>query len=79
MDNGNPNIQIEITDATEFHCFRLTLNPQSGEHIEIMLHGRSLVDLIHKCSIALCDWQAQTTGYLIDRLQRAICEPSSES
>ena len=90
MDNGNPNIQIEITDATEFHCFRLILNPQStpggtvrpaGEppRIEIMLHGRSLVDLIHKCSIALCDWQAQTTGYLIDRLQRAACEPSNES
>jgi hypothetical protein len=36
--------------------------------IEVMLHARSLVDLIHKCSIALCEWQSQTTGYLLDRM-----------
>jgi hypothetical protein len=68
--SDNPNIQVEITDASEFHCFRLTLNPASapGERIEIMLHARSLVDLIHKCSLALCDWQAQNTDYLLKRL-----------
>jgi hypothetical protein len=83
--DGNPNIRVEITDASEFHCFRLVLNPSSvpvnlgvskeaeepetyTPSIEIMLHARSLVDLIHKCSLALCDWQAQTTGYLIDRI-----------
>ena len=125
---GNSNILVEITDAQEFHCFRLVLNPKAGAlpleteelsrlltaaenvalhswtpsvteqyhherirdmeklreivkavrntheqgqidsvgQIEIMLHARSLVDLIHKCSEALCDWQQQTTGYLID-------------
>src|SRR5947209_2698627 len=65
----NLNIQVEITDASEFHCFRLILNPSSapGERIEIMLHGRSLVDLIHKCSAALCDWQAETTDSLLKR------------
>lgn len=67
---GDPhaNIIVEITDPQEFHCFRLVFNPKSapGQSIEIMLHGRSLVDLIHKCSIALCDWQAQTTEYLLD-------------
>lgn len=73
---GNSNILIEITDAREFHCFRLVLHPQGmpdGSHprIEIMLHGRSLVDLIHKCSLALCDWQAQTTGYLLERIEAA--------
>jgi hypothetical protein len=70
VPEGNRNIQVEITDPSEFHCFRLILNPQSapGERIEIMLHARSLVDLIHKCSLALCDWQAQNTQYLIDRL-----------
>jgi hypothetical protein len=25
---GNSSIQVEITDASEFHCFRLLLNPQ---------------------------------------------------
>ena len=64
---GNSNIIVEVTDAREFHCFRLVLNPKSapGERIEIMLHARSLVDLIHKCNIALCDFQKQSTDYLL--------------
>lgn len=65
---GNSNIQVELTDASEFHCFRIVLNPRSGERIELMLHARSLVDLIHKCSLALCDWQAQTSADLLRRL-----------
>lgn len=102
----NPNIQVEITDASEFHCFKLVLNPKSapvGElsaccgvpalsspegfictgciqtcvvipagqgRIEVMFHARSLVDLIHKCSLALCEWQQQSSAYLIERLQQ---------
>jgi len=58
-------IQVEITDATEFHCFRMTLRTPSGQNIEVMLHARSLVDLIHECSTALCEWQKQTTAMLI--------------
>ena len=62
-------IRVEITDASAFHCFRLTLTSRSspGQQIEIMLHARSLVDLIHRCSSALCDWQLQTTSELIQR------------
>ena len=69
-DTTNPNIKVELTDASEVHCFRLTLNPKSapGEKIEIMFHARSLVDLIHKCSLALCDWQAKNTDYLLKKL-----------
>lgn len=81
MKDQNPNIQVEITDPHEFHCFRLILNPceaedatgtrqASGHAIEIMFHARSLVDLIHKCSLALCDWQAQTSAELIEKLTR---------
>jgi len=64
------SIQVEITDAREFHCFRLILSPASApeQQIEIMLHARSLVDLIHQCSTALCEWQAQTTSELIQRM-----------
>jgi len=61
----NKPIQVEITDASEFHCFRLLLSPPSGEKIEIMLHARALVDLIHECSAALCGWQKHTTTVLI--------------
>jgi hypothetical protein len=60
-------IRVEITDATEFHCFRMVLNPRSapGQQIEVMLHATALVDLIHQCSLALCAWQKQTTTALI--------------
>ena len=54
-----------MTDPTEFYCFRLTLNPKSGERIEIMLHASALVDLIHECSQRLCEWQQMTTEHLI--------------
>lgn len=109
MPDENANIQVEITDAREFHCFRLVLNPKfeecqncegkgyevgdrgvheqepetytcdvcrgigklpvAGSGIEIMLHARSVVDLIHKLSLALCDWQTQTSARLIDHLK----------
>ena len=75
-DAGNSNIQVEITDPSEFHCFKLTLNPKAEEtgqevhRIEIMLHARTLVDLIHKCSLAYSDWAADRSQYLIDRLVR---------
>lgn len=69
--SGSPPFQVEITDASEFHCFRLTLNPRSGDRIEVMLHARSLVELIHQCSMVLCDWQKQTTTMLI--CQKAGC------
>jgi hypothetical protein len=100
MSEGNQNIVVEITDAQEFHCFRLLLNPQghepscpavlvpgavcscgaqgAGARIEIMFHARSLVDLIHKCNLALSDWQAQTTDYLLDRLGVRISQQQPE-
>lgn len=39
-----------------------------GMRMEIMLHATSVVDLIHKLSCALCEWQGQTSRYLLDRL-----------
>jgi len=72
-EEGNPNIRVDITGPAEAHCFRLTLNPQSAPGacppaIEIMFHARQLVDLIHKCSLALSDWQAATTDHLLTRM-----------
>jgi hypothetical protein len=72
-NDQNPNIVVEITDVQEFHCFKLILNPKAdatgkeAPQLEIYLHARSLVDLIHKCSSALCDWQKSTTDYLLER------------
>ena len=67
MSNHKP-IRIEITDPEEFHCFRMTLQPPSGEQIEIMLHAASLVELIHEGSVALCTWQRETSSRLIQQL-----------
>ena len=73
----NPNIRVEITDAREFHCFRIVLEAAveraGGERhpLEIMFHARQLVDLIHKASVALCEWQAETTGFILERLAAA--------
>lgn len=68
-EENDSRIQVEITDLSEPHCFQLVFNPLTGERIEIMLHARSLVDLIHQCSAALCEWQYHTTAYLIDRIR----------
>ena len=114
-DEGNPNIQVEVTDVRELHCFRLLLNPKSapaGEvssccgvpilrtpdgffctmcaqkcevtvvgsgRIEVMLHARSLVDLVHKCSTALCSWQKQTTDYLLEKVVMEAAATSLEN
>lgn len=59
-------IAVEITDAREFHCFRLQFRPKnSPQPIEIMLHATALVDLIHEASTALCEWQRATSEALI--------------
>jgi hypothetical protein len=74
------NIDVEITDPHEFHCFRLILRPatQPGgddrQPIEIMLHASALVDLIHKSSLALCEWQRQTTEDLLQKLTGMTAE-----
>jgi hypothetical protein len=63
------NPRSEPSERCEVHG-RMRGDCGCPPRIEIMLHARSLVDLIHKCSLALCDWQAQTTGDLIERLTR---------
>jgi hypothetical protein len=69
-----PPFEVEITDPTELHCFRLTIHlppqPQPGapDRIEIMMHAMSLVGLINECSLALCEWQRSTSEDLLRRI-----------
>ncbi len=37
----------------------------NGARLEIMFHATALVDLIHKASLALCEWQRQNSQMLI--------------
>ena len=76
MPQTQSAFSVEITDPHEFHCFRLVIRPPEQHEIEIMLHARSLVELIHQCSIALCEWQAETSAELIDKLKRYASLPS---
>lgn len=61
-------ITVEITDPADFHCFRLAFESRDQQQIEIMLHARALVDLIHEASVALCAWQHSTSERLILQL-----------
>jgi hypothetical protein len=66
--------KIEITDPTAHHCFLLTINPKAQpgvdgpDRIEIMIHAVALVGLIHQCSLALSEWQRQTTEELLRQI-----------
>jgi hypothetical protein len=75
MIEDDANIEVEITGPEDFHCFRLILNARPGDPeaaerqpIEILLHGRALIELIYKSSLALSDWQAATSQYLLQRI-----------
>ena len=61
------NPKSEMSERCEVHG-RMRIDCGCPPRIEIMLHARSLVDLIHKCSLALCDWQADRSEYLIEKL-----------
>jgi len=67
-----PKIQVEITDLAEFHCFKVTFRAKDDDGdtvpIVLMLHATDLVDLIHRSSLALCEWQRQTTGLLLSQI-----------
>jgi len=63
-----PTIRVEITDDTEFHCFRVVFINGEGHQIEIYLHATQLVHLIHQASVALSEWQHRTTSALLARL-----------
>lgn len=74
MASQKPAIEVQITSESDMHCFRIIFHgrhePEQGETVpvEIMMHAKTLVDLIHKCSMALGEWQRTSTEYLIERL-----------
>jgi hypothetical protein len=41
---------------------------ENTHRIEIMLHATALIDLIHKCSLALCEWQRQASEELLQQI-----------
>jgi hypothetical protein len=72
LPDDTPLIRVEVTDASEWHCFRLVLSPTNGEPIEIMFHARALVELIYKCSLAYAQWMTQAVGNIMPHLIRSL-------
>ena len=74
MKNGDGYISVELTDANELHCFKLTFHakhPEAGEErvpLEIMLHARQAFDLFHKLGGCLMDYFATLSLDLLRRL-----------
>lgn len=71
----DPNISVELTDANELHCFKLTFragHPElaEGERVplEIMLHTRQAFDLFHKLGGCLMDYFATHSLGMLKRL-----------
>lgn len=52
----DPNIEVEVTSDSVDHCFRVTLG-----NVKVLMHARSVVDLIHKLEISVLDWIATET------------------
>jgi hypothetical protein len=73
--SADPNISVELTDANELHCFKLTFragHPElaEGERVplEIMLHTRQAFDLFHKLGECLMDYFATHSLDMLKRL-----------
>jgi hypothetical protein len=71
------NIRVELTDPTEFHCFRLTFNaaPKPGSPrvpIEIMLHTTQAIDLFTQLANQLSVYMAKASAELIEIKTRSL-------
>jgi hypothetical protein len=77
----NPNsrsacCQAAIDEWATGDCYCTACRRPLGapQRLAIMLHTRGLVDLIHKCSLALCDWQAQTAVKYCEELKEFLAK-----
>lgn len=57
------NISVEVTGATVEFCFRVRLGA-----VKVDMHAKSLVDLIHKATIALLQWHTENAMQAINDL-----------
>lgn len=68
---SEPNISVELTDPSEFHCFKVTfrVQPSASEServpLEIFLHTTQAIDLLHKLSLAICEKHRQDSADLL--------------
>jgi hypothetical protein len=69
---SDPNIEVLLTDESEFHCFKLVFRarPQYGGKelppIQIYLHTTQAIDLFTKLAVQLSAYMNQASAELIE-------------
>lgn len=71
-DQGDPNIEVQLTDENEMHCFKVIFRVKQPElavadrhPIELYLHTRQAFDLFHKLGQRLMDYFARESKELL--------------
>ena len=83
----SPNIQVELTDASKFHCFKLTFLVAAGEGtavtdasgelqqrtpLELYLHTTQAIDLFSKLATQLAAYMNQASAELLEMKRREL-------
>ena len=80
-ETPSSNIEVVLTDASDFHCFKLifrVLPPQGPEQgdervpIEIYLHTTQAIDLFAKLATQLAAYMNQASAELLEIKRREL-------
>ena len=72
-----PNIEVLLTDAKQFHCFKLVFRmlPEGAQEripLEIFLHTTQAIDLFSKLATQLAAYMQQASAELLEIKTRAL-------
>lgn len=67
---SDTTIEVILTDASEFHCFKLIFPVQNGVTaervpLEIYLHTTQAIDLFSKLAVKLSEYMNQASAELV--------------
>jgi hypothetical protein len=79
---SEPNIEVLLTDESEFHCFKIifrvkpkphtTLTEEFREPIEIYLHTTQAIDLFSKLAVQLAAYMNKASAELLEIKSRSL-------
>ena len=79
---NDSNIEVILTDPSEFHCFKLVfhIKPETPEGIErhpleIYLHTTQAIDLFSKLAVKLSEYMHQASAELLRIKAREVARP----
>jgi hypothetical protein len=74
---NDPNIEVLLTDESEFHCFKLVFSAKTGPAetdrvpITVYLHTTQAIDLFSKLAVQLSNYMNQASAELIEIKRRS--------